>query len=176
MRNVLMIGVLAVSLTACQQSPDVEEMATGALESAALADQVDAEYDESARVVRLSGTVDDATARQRAYDVVRTSVGDRAQIANEIVVEGAHAEAADDMDGGIEERFETLWQNSPELESENVDLRVENGVVTLTGEVATEAERVKVEGLARSIPGVRDVVNSITVNPEAPRRRPAPER
>ena len=67
----------------------------------------------SAGVVRLSGTVDSADQRSRAADAVKASIGTHAQVANEIVVEGAHAEAADDLDTGIEERFETLMENSP---------------------------------------------------------------
>jgi osmotically-inducible protein OsmY len=145
MRNWIVIGALAsaMSVGACQRGPDVEKMADGALESVALDDKVDANFDKGAGVVRLSGTVD--------------------SVANEIVVEGAHAEAADDLDSGIEERFETLVAKSTDINANDVDLRVENGVVTLTGTVPTDAERTKVEGLVRSIPGVQQVVNSVTV-------------
>jgi hyperosmotically inducible protein len=165
MRNWIVIGAVAsaVSVGACQRGPDVERMAEGAIESAALQDQVDVNFDRSAGVVRLSGTVDSADQRERAADVVRASIGTRAEVANEIVVEGAHAEAADDLDSGIEERFETLLGNSPEINAGDVDLRVENGVVTLSGTVPTDADRTKVEGLVRSIPGVRETVNSVRV-------------
>ena len=75
MRKWMMVGALAsaVSVGACERGPDVEKMADGALERAALNDKVDAEYDESARVVRLSGTVDSADQRARAADAVRAS-------------------------------------------------------------------------------------------------------
>jgi osmotically-inducible protein OsmY len=103
--------------------------------------------------------------------VVKASIGDHAQVANEVVVRGAHAEAADDLDSGIENRFDTLRRETPELSDYDLDLRVANGVATLSGEVATEAERVKSAGLVRSIPGVREIVNSVKVNPDL--RRPA---
>jgi osmotically-inducible protein OsmY len=166
MRNWIVIGALAsaMSVGACQRGPDVEKMADGALESVALDDKVDANFDKGAGVVRLSGTVDSAAQRSRAADAVKASIGAHAQIANEIVVEGAHAEAADDLDSGIEERFETLVAKSTDINANDVDLRVENGVVTLTGTVPTDAERTKVEGLVRSIPGVQQVVNSVTVD------------
>jgi osmotically-inducible protein OsmY len=165
MRNWIVIGAVAsaMSVGACQRGPDVEKMAEGALESAALDDKIDAKFDESAGVVRLSGTVDTADQRSRAADVVKASIGTHAQVANEIVVEGAHAEAADDLDTGIEERFETLVGNSTDINANDVDLRVENGVVTLTGTVRTDAERTKIESLVRSIPGVQQIVNSVTV-------------
>lgn len=169
MRNWIVMGAVASAMTlgACQRGPDVETMAEGAIESEALQDQVDVNFDRSAGVVRLSGTVDSAAQRERAADAVKASVGTRAQVANEIVVEGAHAEAADDLDLGIEERFETLIENSPDLDADDVDMRVENGVVTLTGTVATDAARTKVEGLVRSIPGVRETVNSVRVEQDA---------
>jgi len=166
MRKWIMIGTLAVSMAACQQSPDIEEMADGALERAALQDEVDANYDDSTQVVRLTGSVDTSSERDRALDVVRASIGDRAQIANEIVVEGVQAEMADDLDSGIEERFGTQWEAAPESKGAGVDLRVENGVVTLSGEVATDKARSRAEAVAREIPGVSDVVNALEVNPD----------
>lgn len=165
MRNWIAIGALAsaVSVGACQREPDVEEMAEGALQSVALENKVDANFDRSAGVVRLSGTVDSADQRTRAGDAVRASIGTHAEVANEIVVEGAHAKAADDLDSGIEERFETLMENSTDIDGSDVELRVANGVVTLMGTVPSDAERTKVEGLVRSIPGVQSVVNTVTV-------------
>ncbi|MGE0815784.1 MAG: BON domain-containing protein [Vicinamibacterales bacterium] len=164
MRSWLLVGTLAVTVAACQRSPDIEGMATGALESAALQDAVDAAYDESTQVVRLTGTVDTSSDRDRALDVVRASVGNRAQIANEIVVTGMQAEMADDLDDGIETRFDTQWKAAPEAKNADVDLRVENGVVTLTGEVPTATAKTRAEEVARSIPGVKDVVNALEVN------------
>ncbi|MEZ5294057.1 MAG: BON domain-containing protein [Vicinamibacterales bacterium] len=166
MRSWLLVGTLAVTVAACQQSPDIEGMATAALERAALQDEVDAAYDESSQVVRLTGTVDTSSERDRALEAVRASVGNRAQIANEIVVEGIQAEMADDLDSGIEERFDTQWKAAPEAKNADVDLRVENGVVTLTGEVSTDAAKTRAEGVARTIPGVKDVVNALEVNAE----------
>jgi len=175
MRKWMVIGALAsaVSVGACQRGPDVEKMAEGALESIALEDHVDAKFDRSAGVVRLSGTVDSVDERTRAADAVKASIGTRAQVANEIVVEGAHAKAADDLDAGIEERFETLMENTPDVDSSDVALRVANGVVTLTGTVPRDVDRTKIEGLVRSIPGVFQVVNAVTVErsrPAAPKK------
>ncbi len=174
----LMAGALvsALAVGACQRGPDVQRMADGALESVALDDHVDAKFDESARVVRLSGTVDSADQRSRAVDAVTASIGAHAQVANEIVVEGPHADAADDLDDGIEERFESLLENAKDVDGDDVDLRVENGVVTLTGSVDNDADRTKIEGFVRSIPGVNQVVNSITVEARDAARRPRTSR
>lgn len=177
MRHVIWTGLVAASLVGgCQRSVDVEKMANGALDSVALNDQVDADYDSAAKVVRLSGTVDSGEARKTAVDAVTASIGTYAQVANEIVVEGVHAEAADDLDGGIKERFATLEENEPLLKAHDLDIRVENGVVTMTGSVPAEKDRKTAEGLVRAIPGVKDVVNAVTLDPDKPRERPSADR
>lgn len=160
----LTLGGLLLA-TACDRGPDVQVMADGALASANLADVVKAHYDADARIVRLSGTTDSAAAKSRAVDVVTTAVGSHAKVANEVVVEGRDEQMADDLDGGIRQRFETLQATTPVLQEQRVDMRVANGVVTLTGEAPTAADRTQIEELARGIPGVREVVNGITIKP-----------
>lgn len=154
-------GVLAVA--ACNCGPDVQVMADGALVSIAMADQVNAHSDSDAKVVRLSGTVASGEARDRAVEAVAASVGTHAQIANEIVVQGRNEQLAGDLDGGIRQRFATLQATTPSLKDQNVDIRVANGVVTLTGEMRTEAERTQATDMVRGIPGARDVVNGVTI-------------
>ncbi|MCC7125139.1 MAG: BON domain-containing protein [Acidobacteria bacterium] len=174
MQRTLGMTTLALFLTvACGggRDIDVQQMADGALDSVALGDKVDAHYDRDDKVVRLSGTVATATERDNAAQAVEKSVGPHAQVANEIVVEGPHADAADDMDDGIEERFENLLANTENLKNLDVDVRVENGVVTLSGDVPSEQDRASIEGMARAIPGVRDIVNSLKVNADAARAR-----
>jgi len=156
-------GVLVVA--ACNRGPDVQVMADGALASSAMADQVKAHYDREAKVVRLSGTVASDEAKTRATEAVTASVGSHAQIANEIVVQGRNEELADDLDGGIRQRFATLQGMTPLLKDQNVEIRVANGVVTLTGEVRSEADRTQAADMVRGIPGVRDVVNGTTIKP-----------
>jgi osmotically-inducible protein OsmY len=45
----------------------------------------------------------------------------------------------------------------------NVKYDVKNGVVTLTGDVGSQAKREQVEKLAASVPNVKQVVNEIEV-------------
>ena len=172
MRTWLLTAALtsAMALGACERGPDVQKMADGALQSVDLDDKVDAKYDKSASVVRLTGTVDSADERSRANDVVTAAIRAHAQVANEVVVRGLQADTADDLDGGIEERFKTLMDNAPDLKEGDVEFRVKNGVVTLTGTTASATQSKKVEELASSIPGVTQVVNSLAVdNADAPR-------
>ena len=104
----LALGCLAaatlIATTACgPRTPDYEKTADTALETAAL-DKVDANYDNDAKTIHLTGTVDTENDRQRAADVVQKAVGDGAQVANEVTVankdEGIANDLADDFAGG----------------------------------------------------------------------------
>ncbi len=49
-----------------------------------------------------------------------------------------------------------------------VEVAAENGIVTLTGQVASAEERARAERLAASCPGVRQVVNQIAIDEPRP--------
>ena len=166
---VMAVAVSALTAVGCDRGADVEKMANAALDRVALADKVDANHDKSQNVVHLTGKVASADERSKADDAVRASIGNRAKVANEIVIEGVTDQTADNFDDAIEERFSVLWRDTPELKDFDVALDANNGVATLEGKVATDAERTKAEGLVRTIPGVKEVVNSIAVSPDARR-------
>jgi osmotically-inducible protein OsmY len=67
-------------------------------------------------------------------------------------------------DATLKERVESYLKNDSEFESHPIKVRVENGVVTLTGLVLTRTEWQKAEQDARMVGGVKDVVNKITLN------------
>ncbi len=60
-----------------------------------------------------------------------------------------------------EEVCEVFLMN-PELDPEHLDVRVEDGVVTLKGKVRIREDRYLAEDLARDVSGVKDVVNLIS--------------
>lgn len=154
-----------VSTVACGgKEPNYEETANQALTTAAL-DAVDADYDSSAKTIHLKGTVNSEGDRQRAGDVVQKAVGTGAQVANEVTVVGLHEEIADDLDDGIENRLQEIVKADPSLKDENVTFDANEGVVTITGTVTSKAQFDKFGELAKSQPGVRDVVNSTTLKP-----------
>lgn len=74
--------------------------------------------------------------------------------------------------------------SDPSIQSKQISVASENGVVTLGGTVASEAERTQASAAAATIPGVKTVVNNITVataqaaaSPEPaaePMRKPSP--
>ena len=54
-----------------------------------------------------------------------------------------------------------------------IDVDVREGVVVLTGRVATEEQRTRAVGVARRVPGVKDVEDRLVVDAGAP--PPAPD-
>jgi hyperosmotically inducible periplasmic protein len=158
-------AAVMIATAACgPRTPDYEKTADNALSSAAL-DKVDADYDKDAKTIHLKGTVNTENERQRATDVVQKAVGGGAQIANEVTVANKDEKTADDFDGALETRLKELVDKEADLKGENIDFNVNNGVVTITGSVKSAAERDHVGDLARSQPGVKDVVNSLEAKP-----------
>ena len=154
-----------IAATACgPRNPDYEKTADNALSSAAL-DKVNADYDNGAKTIHLTGTVNTESERQRAADVVQKAVGNGARVANEVTVANRDDKTADDFDGALETRLGEVVNKEPDLKDDSIDFDVNNGVVTITGAVKSSAERDHVGDLARSQPGVKDVVNSLEVKP-----------
>ena len=160
----LSAGLLAASVACGPREPDYEDQANKALEGANLGD-VDVDYDESERVVHVSGTVPTESDRQRAGDIVEQAVNNGARVANEVTVAGGHEEIADDLDGGIETRLENRIELDPALKDRSISFDANNGVVTITGRVDNAAEKERVETMTRTEDGVRDVTNALEVGP-----------
>ena len=160
-------AALMIATAACgPRTPDYEKTADEALSTAAL-DDVDANYDNDAKTIHLTGTVNTENERQRASDVVQKAVGTGAQVANEVTVANKDAEIADDFDGALETRLDELVDNEADLKDNSIGFDVNNGVITITGDVNSAAERDRVGDIARSQPGVKDVVNSLEVKPNS---------
>jgi osmotically-inducible protein OsmY len=74
--------------------------------------------------------------------------------------------AAQPADSTVDARISQRLKADPSLKAHNIGVSVDAGVVTLTGTVATEAERTKAAQLAK-INGVTRVDNKITVDANA---------
>jgi len=53
--------------------------------------------------------------------------------------------------------------NDPVLKERDIDFAVTNGMVTITGEVASADEKTRVEQLAKAAPGVKEVANGLEI-------------
>jgi hyperosmotically inducible protein len=75
----------------------------------------------------------------------------------------ALAQAAKVDDSTLDTRIEARIKASDTLKHDKIDVAVENGVVTLTGDVASEAHRVRAASLAK-IAGVTRVENKLDID------------
>jgi osmotically-inducible protein OsmY len=76
------------------------------------------------------------------------------------------AAAVRPADSTLDERIEKRIEKDPSLKKHDIKIVVKDGVATLTGTVASQAERRKATQLA-TVPGVARVDNQIVVDPSA---------
>jgi hyperosmotically inducible protein len=161
---------LAMALTlACSDRPPKAPDVTGdirhSLEQAGLHD-VSVSQDRDKGVVTLAGKVATDDEKARAESIARSVAGSEV-VSNEIGVrpngEESTAKNVDsDLDSGIDKNLDAvLIQHKLKRD---VKYDVTNGVVTLKGDVRSQAQRDSVEKLAGQVPNVKQVVNQLEVS------------
>ncbi len=115
-------------------------------------------------VVTLSGFVDNYVAKSAAERAAARVQGVKA-IAEEIEVRlPNHQQHADDE---IAERAVRILNWDIEVPHDRVNVKVEHGVVTLTGDVTYHFQRAAAESAVRRLGGTRGVINLIRLVPPA---------
>ena len=155
----LLCGGLAV---ACGRNTDTKANVQSALEQANI-DKVDVDVDRESNIVHLKGTVDTMTDRTRAEEVANAAVGTSGRVLNELTVEGLNAETADDLDDQIEDGLDRMLDNDPVLKERDIHFEVNNGMVSIKGEVRSVDEKRRVGQMVAAAPGVKDVANGLAV-------------
>ena len=150
---------------ACNRGPDPKEQVSDQLKTANIHD-VNVDYDRDAKVVHLKGADDSAAERARAEQIAERAVGTTGRVANELTVKGVTDRTADDHDGDIRSELKAKVDNDSVLKDRDINFDVNNGVVTIKGDVGTAAEKQKVGQMAQSTQNVKDVVNSLDVKPD----------
>lgn len=158
---------IIVTIVGCKSHsayPNLTDNLRKSLDQAGLKD-VTVNYDSDKGIVTLGGQVvsDDqkAQAESLAKNLDNTDV-----IANQIAVvpQGQSHDAKamnSDIDSGIEKNLDAaLIQNQMH---DHVKYDVKNGVVTLKGKVKSEALRAQAEQIAKAVPNVQQVVNTLQV-------------
>jgi osmotically-inducible protein OsmY len=77
---------------------------------------------------------------------------------------------ANDNDGRIEDKIEARFSHDSKLKTHDLDVDVDKGVATLKGKVASEAERLRAEKLAR-VAGVNRIDNKLEIDTGAVKDR-----
>jgi osmotically-inducible protein OsmY len=158
------VGLLAaVPLTyACNREPDVKEQVANSLEQANIED-VNVDWDEDGKIVHLKGKVDSTDERQRAEQIAMAAVGTSGTVLNELTVEGMNDATADNLDGEIRDRLAEMVERDPTLKERDIDFDVNNGVVTIKGEVHSADEKNRVGEMVKAAPGVKDFANGLEI-------------
>ena len=175
-----LLAILAAVFTiACSQqkanAPDVSDQIKDSLKANNLGD-VKVKEDRDKGVITLSGDVKDEQAKAQAEDIAKQNAGGLI-VANEIGVrpEGAEGDAKKvdkNLDKAIEDNYRAaLTANN--MDNQHVHFDSKNGVITLTGDVDTPAQRAKAEKMAAKIPNVSQVVNELEVKGAKKNRKAA---
>src|SRR5262245_6584521 len=162
----LVILVLSAALAGgCNRGPDPKDRVVKQLKDAHI-DDVNVDYDRDTRVIHLKGAVDSAAEKTHAEQIAQQAVGTTGTIANELTVEGVNDRTADDMDNAIRKGLNAKVNNDRTREDRDINFDVNNGGVTVKGRVRTGAEKRQVAELTRLTADVKDVVNTLELDPK----------
>ena len=120
-------------------------------------------------VVTLHGTAGDFAQKLRAEYAAEEVRGVRAVVDELVLRSGAHTHRDDDI---VAAALRAL-ASDPTLHSDRIKIRVEDGWVTLDGDVPTERERQAARRALRHLFGLRGLSNQLRVHPR-PHPLPVP--
>ncbi len=153
-------------LTGCEQkanTPNYESRVQDRLKDAKL-DDVNANWQKDEKALHLSGKVKAEAEKQRAEYLASEVVGTSGRVVNEVKVEDVDTNQADN---DIEKHLDSMFKEDDEWDRDTTDLTFHSkaGVVTITGDAASQAIKDRVTEKVRSVEGVKDVVNDLEIKP-----------
>jgi osmotically-inducible protein OsmY len=165
--SIVLLAFAITATLACsnrEKSRDVTSDVRHALDQAGLND-VKVGQDRDKGVVNLTGKVANDDDKARAESIAHSIAGDQV-ISNEIAVRPNGAESTarkvdSDLDSGIDKNLDAMLVQHRLKDEVRYD--VNNGVVTLKGNVGSSTQRTSVEKLAKQVPNVKEVVNKLDV-------------
>lgn len=115
-------------------------------------------------IVTFTGEVRDDAEKTRIQQLAKQLPGVRS-VSNSItvVVTGAPTNPATDSEISDKIRFTVKHDFSLSNEAKNININANDGTVTISGTVKNEMEKMKIESLARSIPGVKNINNKLNI-------------
>src|SRR5262245_57989514 len=133
------------------------------------ASQID--VDTKDKVVTLTGTVDSEIAKNRAVDIARATKGVTRVTDNLMVRDttaalppaGSDAQRVALTDPSITTSVKGKLLANPDVAGLRIDVDTRDGIVTLTGNVSTKAEKDEALRIARETDGVKSVEDRLTV-------------
>jgi len=137
---------------------------------------VSTDVDADKAVITLSGNVQSDEQKQQAEQIAK-SAAPNFVVANEL---GVRPQGMEDQakkidsaqDDAIKSQFEALSAKN-KWDAQDINVDVNNGVLTLKGDVNNAAQRAQIEKAAAKIPNVEQVVNELQVRSAAGRDKRA---
>lgn len=120
------------------------------------------DVDTDGGVVTLRGRVDDAETKAEAGKLARGTSGVRG-VRNLLEVGESAMETAPGTDTALVAAVTGKLAADSDTSAMNIDVDAQDGVVTLSGTVKSQAARQEAERIARSVDGVRNVRNELKV-------------
>ena len=117
------------------------------------------------RTVTLSGTVDTADQKNQAEHIAWQVTGVQG-VTDNLSATSAQANP-ESADSKLAHRVEFELYSTKAISLKAVQIRADDGTVTLSGNVTSRAEKLLAEKTAQSVEGVRKVVDSLAVTEEA---------
>ena len=166
------LSMAACSSTRTQRAPG-EQVDDGALltsvKSALVSDKVtdagDINVDVNRGVVKLSGFVDNEQQKTKAATVARNVDGVKS-VQNDIAVKkGDSGSSAGEVidDSVLTAKVKTALIESPDTKAHQINVETSHGVVQLSGFVDNAAAKSAATSVAKSVTGVKDVKNELSV-------------
>jgi len=161
----ILVGLMvAAGCSTTPKAPDVTDNIRKSLDQVGLKD-VSVKQDRDKGVVTLDGHVASDSDKARADSIAKSVAGNQV-VADQIAVTPAGVEhdaktVNSDIDKGIDKNLDAvLLQHGIR---DGVTHEVKNGVVTLKGNVNSQAQRDELTKIASSVPYVQQVVNELEV-------------
>mgnify|MGYP002400916608 CR=1 FL=1 len=144
------------------QDREVKELVEEELQYQPAIDSADIGVRVEAGIVHLDGYVPTYSQRYAVEGAVKRVKGVRGLV-DDLEVRTAGEQYGDEA---IARRVANLVEWDVMLPKDTIKVKVENGVVTLSGEVEWAYQRASAESGVRRLPGVRQLINAIQIKPQ----------
>ncbi len=161
--------MLALAIGCSQQranSPDPKDAVNNAMTANGYG-AINVSVDRDKGVVTLKGDVKTDEEKAKAEQIAKSAAPGMV-IANEVAVrpDGTAGDIAKKVDKNTDDAIEDHMKAAiaaHQWENQHISFDAKNGVLKLTGDVDTMAQRNQVQKVAKDIPGVQEVVNELQV-------------
>jgi hyperosmotically inducible protein len=157
------VAALAIWSVACSQTD--AGITTAVKSKLAADDQVKAyqiDVDTKDKIVTLNGTVDTAEAKTRAVEIARSQKG-VVDVVDNVAVTAAGPMVMSDADATLTAAVNAKLADEATLSERRIDIETLDGVITLKGELRSQAEKDTALRLARETSGAREVQDRLVV-------------